>query len=368
MSTDSSLEANRVLRILLAFLGTTLCYVPLRLLLRNKQYAAVSLILTIGVMNSFTVLNSSIWPNDQYENWWSGHGLCDIEVYVAAPTQTAYAASIFAIMRRLTSQIKLNNVTTVDSQSQARKRLVEELGIILAVPAFQLLFTHFDLAQRYIIGTLVGCSAVYDRSWPKALVFDTPPAVFALGSMPFAYIMYRRYRIITRENSVIFADGINQDACRRVARTTRRLYRMCLSILVLYVPLMLFFSIKNLRDTLSGRRPYDYRHMREEGSPYPWHAILFVPSWLVPGATLEQPWIPIITSFVVVAFFGATDDALKMWVSISQGLGLLPAVQCLNRKCSKGLRLFRRHGIKLDRRTSALDQPHPIRFEESLDQ
>ncbi|KXJ94790.1 pheromone A receptor-domain-containing protein [Microdochium bolleyi] len=320
-STSSSLEANRVLRIFLAVVGTILCHVPFRLLLHNKQYAAVVLITAVGTMNFFTILNASIWPDDNYASWWHGHGLCDIQVYLAAPLQTVYAASIFAIMRRLASQMRLS--TRPDLDAGDSKKLLVEAGIIFGIPAFQLMFTHFDLAQRYIVGTLVGCSAVYDRSWPKALVFDTPPAIFAVASVPFAYIMYTRYRIVARAASVAFSNGVNLEACQRVARTRRRLYRMCLSILVLYVPFMLYFFAVNLRDTIAGSRPYDYRRMRSgEGTPYPWHAILFVPSWLVPASTLEQPWIAIVTSFVIVAFFGATNDALRMWQDIGHKLGL----------------------------------------------
>jgi len=344
-STTPSLEANRVLRILLAITGTALCYVPFQLLLRNRQYAAVVLILTITAMNFFTILNASIWPNDNYAAWWSGHGLCDIEVYLSAPLQTAYATSIFAIMHRLASQIKLNSVVSQESHGQSRKRLVKESGLILAIPAFQLLFTYFDLAQRYIVGAIVGCSAVYDKSWPKAVVFDAPPAAFALASLVFACkslfeallshlteahippdIIFKRYRTINRETSAILTTTTtNHDACQRISRIRHRLYRMCLSILVLYVPLMLFFSIRNLRDTfnMGDSRPCSFYRMHYEALPYPWHAILFVPSWLVPAATLEQPWIPILTNFVVVTFFGTTDDARKMWLAIADNLGVM---------------------------------------------
>lgn len=378
-STTSSLEANRVLRILLAIIGTALCYVPFRLLLRNRQYAAVVLILATGTMNFFTVLNASIWPNDNYAVWWSGHGLCDIEVYLSAPLQTAYAASIFAIMRRLASQVKLNSVVGQESREQSRKRLVKEAGGILAIPAFQLLFTYFDLAQRYIVGALVGCSAVYGRSWPKAVVFDTPPAAFAVASLFFACksplpssltiyrrltfpldVIFKRYRKIDREASAILTTtATNHDACQRISRTRRRLYRMCLGILVLYVPLMLFFSIRSLQDTFSaqGLRPYSFHRMRYEPSPYPWHAILFVPSWLVPAATLEQPWIPILTSFVVVAFFGITDDARKMWLRIAEDLGVMNLGAYLAREYD-GIVVFARELVDRARQSMKPGSPY----------
>ena len=33
---------------------------------------------------------------------------------------------------------------------------------------------------------LVGCSATYDSSWPKILLYSSPPALFALGAVPYA--------------------------------------------------------------------------------------------------------------------------------------------------------------------------------------
>ncbi len=178
----------------LAVLGTVLCWVPLRALSRNGEFAAAVLVGTVCALNAVTVLNSLVWRSDDWARWPSGRGLCDLEVYLLMPLNTAYAAAVFALMRRLARQVRLSslpvaNVTVAPGWRQTRRRaraMLAQAAIIFAVPLVQVGFTWFDLAQRFIVGTLVGCSAVYDNSWPKVLVFDVPPAAFAVAAVPYA--------------------------------------------------------------------------------------------------------------------------------------------------------------------------------------
>ncbi len=183
-ATNHGLVANLVARVMLAFTGILLCWVPLRLLVRNGEFAVVVLIIDVVVMNLFTILNSIIWHDDDWSTWWDGAGLCDVEVYLSGPLQTIYAASIFTVMYHLAQQVKVTGAGR-DRSLRTRRNLIQA-AIIFPIPLVQLLFTYFDLAQRYIIGTLIGCAAVYDSSWPKTLVYDAPPAAFAVLSVPYA--------------------------------------------------------------------------------------------------------------------------------------------------------------------------------------
>jgi pheromone a factor receptor len=185
-ATDPGLLlANLISRVILAFLGILLCWVPVRILVRNGEFSAVVLIIDVAIMNLITILNSIIWHNDDWDTWWDGAGLCDAEVYLSGPLQTIYAASIFTILYHLTQQLKLTRTWRLDHDEKTRRNMIQA-AIIFPIPCVQLVFTYFDLAQRYIVGTLIGCSAVYDNSWPKNLVYDAPPAVFAVLSVPYA--------------------------------------------------------------------------------------------------------------------------------------------------------------------------------------
>ncbi|KAI1364766.1 pheromone A receptor-domain-containing protein [Xylaria arbuscula] len=307
--TSPGLLANLIARVILAFVGILLCWVPLRLLERNGEFAAVVLIIDVTILNVFTILNSLIWHDDNWDLWWDGSGLCDLEVYLSGPLQTIYAASIFTVMYHLAQQVKVTGAGR-DRSLQTRRNLIQA-AIIFSVPVVQLAFTYFDLAQRYIVGTLIGCSAVYDTSWPKTLVFDIPPAVFAVLSVPYAFLLWRRYHAITKQTQGILKS--NSQASIRANRTRLRLYNMSLSILVIYLPVMIYFLVCNIRDTLLSYRSYDYHRMRWSATPYPWDTILFVPSWLIPSSVMNQPWIPIATTAAIVAFFGMTTEAQKIY-------------------------------------------------------
>ncbi|KAK8090227.1 hypothetical protein PG997_005188 [Apiospora hydei] len=317
-AASASLQANLVCRVLFAIIGTLLCWVPFRLLLRNGEFAAVVFIVGVVITNFFTIINSLLWRNDYWGLWWDGQGWCDLQVWLAGPLGTIYAAAIFAIMRHLAEQVGMMRVTTLSAQEKRRRNLIQAL-IIFPIPIVQLAFTWFDLAQRYIIGTLVGCSATYDNSWPKLFVYSAPPMLFALSSMPYAFLTWKRYRAISIASAA--ALSTNSSAGKRANRTRRRLYQMSMSILVPYVPLQLAFFVYNIRET-GTFKPYDYYRIHYTEEPYPWDSIVLVPSWMIPFAALNQPWIPIITTIPIVLFFGMTKDAIKAYRRYALALGL----------------------------------------------
>ncbi|KAI1754235.1 pheromone A receptor-domain-containing protein [Xylaria castorea] len=327
-ATNPGLLANLVARIVLAFASILVSWVPLRLLVRNGEFAAVVFIVDVAMLNLITIVNSVIWHDDDWSTWWDGAGLCDIEVYLTAPLQTIYATSIFTIMYHLAQQVKVTGAAR--GRSERTRRNWVQAAIIFPVPFVQLIFTWFDLAQRYIIGTLIGCSAVYDASWPKIVVYDAPPAVFALLSVPYAVLLWKRYHAITKQaQGVLKSDG---EASIRANRTRRRLYQMSLSILVVYVPVMMYFLVCNIKDTLSSYRSYDYNRMHWSATPYPWRTILFVPSWIIPSDIMNQPWISIATAVVILAFFGMTMEARQIYRQYAGSIPLQNYFQKLMRK------------------------------------
>ncbi|KAK8041898.1 pheromone receptor [Apiospora rasikravindrae] len=317
-AASASLQANLVCRVLFAIIGTLFCWVPFRLLLRNGEFAAVVFIVGVVITNFFTMINSLLWRNDYWGLWWDGQGWCDLQVWLVGPLQTIYAAAILAIMRHLAEQVGMMRVTTLSAQEKRRRNLIQAL-IIFPLPLVQLAFTWFDLAQRYIIGTLVGCSAVYDNSWPKIFVYSAPPMVFSLASVPYAFLTWKRYRAISIASAA--ALSTNGSAASRANRTRRRLYQMSLSILVPYVPVQLAFFVYNIRET-GTFKTYDYYRIHHTDDPYPWDSIVLVPSWLIPFPALNQPWIPIVTTIPIVLFFGMTTDALITYRRYALALGL----------------------------------------------
>ncbi|KAI2630818.1 pheromone A receptor-domain-containing protein [Hypoxylon sp. NC1633] len=318
---NPGLRANLVFRVLLAIVGTALCWVPFRTLWSSGDIAALVLIADVALMNLITVVNSLLWNSDDWDTWWDGTGLCDIEVYLWTPLQTIYAASIFAIIRQLAQQVKLARNTQNTRRDRVKRALIQA-AIIFPIPIFQLLFTWFDLAQRYNIGTLIGCMVVLDNSWPRIVVYEVPSPVFVAASIPYAYLTWKRYRAISKTTREVLNSSTNSAASLRVDRTRLRLYNMSLSIMIVYLPVSIYLLVFNIQSAqASTYLPYSYTRIHWEASELPWDAILFKPSWLIPSPVMNQPWFAIATTAVIVAFFGTTQDALGMYRRFAIALG-----------------------------------------------
>lgn len=132
---------------------------------------------------------------------------------------------------------------------------------------------------------------------------------------------WRRFRALAHTTAAALDPAANGAAAARAARLRCRLYQMSLSILVPYVPLMLAFFAFSVRDT-AGWRPYSYDRVHHTADPYPWGAVMFVPSWLVPPEVLNQPWLPILTTVPIVLFFGLTHDARAAYRRYARALRL----------------------------------------------
>ncbi|KAI0834804.1 pheromone A receptor-domain-containing protein [Hypoxylon sp. FL0890] len=317
---NPSLQANAAFRVIFAIIGTALCLVPFRLLWRNADFAAVVLIVDVALMNFFTVLNSLIWHSDNWDNWWSGKGLCDIEVYLSTPLETIYAAAIFAIIRQLARQVKLARMSELNRKERTRRMLIQA-AIIFPIPLFQLLFTWFDLAHRYFIGTVVGCMVVLDNSWPTFVVYDAPSPLYVVASVPFAFLTWKRYRAISKTTREALKS--NSVASARANRTRFRLYNMSMSIIIIYLPVSIYLFVYSIQESVRATYlPYSYKRIHFEATPYPWNAILYVPSWMISSAVMNQPWISIATTVAIVAFFGTTKDGLAMYRQYAMTLGL----------------------------------------------
>ncbi|KAJ3566094.1 hypothetical protein NPX13_g7262 [Xylaria arbuscula] len=303
--TSPGLLANLIARVILAFVGILLCWVPLRLLVRNGEFAAVVLIIDVTILNVFTILNSLIWHDDNWDLWWDGTGLCDLEVYLSGPLQTIYAASIFTVMYHLAQQVKVTRAGR-DRSLQTRRNLIQAT-IIFPVPVVQLAFTYFDLAQRYIVGTLIGCSAVYDTSWPKTLVFDIPPAVFAVLSVPYACesLGFQQLNAFLVSANVINISPALETVPRNHEADTGN-------------PQVKQSSIDTRKSHASEALQHVLIDIGHLSSCYDILPSLQYPRYtpVIPELRLPQnalPWIPIATTAAIVAFFGMTTEAQKIY-------------------------------------------------------
>lgn len=181
----SSLTANLVVRIVLAVIANLVCLVPLRLLYRNGEFAAVVFIIVVEIKNVFTILMAAIWHTDDMESWWPGYGLCDIEPFVYNGCAGIFVTCLLAIMRNLAHQVGVMRASPMTVNEKRRRNLVQAL-IIFPLPIVQLAFTWPLARQRYAIGPLMGCTWVPSSTWPYLVFYVIAELVISIVAAIYA--------------------------------------------------------------------------------------------------------------------------------------------------------------------------------------
>lgn len=165
-----ALTANLALRLLFAFLVFPLCAVPLRLLAKNSEFAAVVFIVNLFLANLDIIVNSLLYRTDDTSTWYSGEGLCDVVNHSRNFSLALYETCLLAIMRNLAIQVGLLQAHPLSTRDKRRRNLVQAL-IMFPIPVLRVALTYPLQYQRYSIGTLVGCSYQTTPNWLSLTVF-----------------------------------------------------------------------------------------------------------------------------------------------------------------------------------------------------
>lgn len=183
--TTPSLTANFVCRVFFGLLSIVVCLVPLRLLHKNGEFSAVVLITTTVVKNLLTVVNALIWRNNNVAAWWPGSGFCDVLPYLQHFIVMLFITCMLAIMRNLAHQVGLMRANPLTAKEKRRRNWIQAL-IMFPFPLLQVILTWFLTSQRYVIGTLVGCSWTGSPNWIYVVFFIIPPFIAAFITSCYA--------------------------------------------------------------------------------------------------------------------------------------------------------------------------------------
>jgi pheromone a factor receptor len=148
----------------------------------NRNFPASCLVGWFLIANLFNVMNALIWPTDDVDSWWSGAGLCDIEVRVWLASYVGLPGALLCIFRSLAEVMDTDRTTLVPSRAQRRRNLAIEGTFCLGLPAVASIVQFVVQPNRYIISTISGCQTTYDTSWPSiVLSYMWPPIVCLLA-------------------------------------------------------------------------------------------------------------------------------------------------------------------------------------------
>ncbi|KAH7328490.1 pheromone A receptor-domain-containing protein [Stachybotrys elegans] len=304
-----ALTANLVLRVILAVVANILCLVPLRLLYRNGELAAVVFIVNVELRNLMTICYSLLWRDNDMDNWWPGWGLCDLHPYIYNLSLALYSTCLLAIMRNLAHQVGLMRAHPLTVKEKRRRNLIQAF-IMLPLPLVQLAFVWPLTLNRFSVTTVVGCTWQAYPAWPYLVFFVLGPVIVALLTTMYAILIYVRFRQVAQSTETALSS--NQIAHNRAQRTKRRLYRMVIAILVPFLPIVCALAAFNIID-MEYIRPFDYDAIHNDATPFQWQTVFFLSTEDVSWVYLNNPYISIVTAIPIFLFFGLTKDAINAY-------------------------------------------------------
>ncbi|KAK4179799.1 putative pheromone receptor [Triangularia setosa] len=309
--TDASLQVNLFFRVFLGLASLFITWIPARLLFRSGEFAGTVLCVITMILNFLTVANALIWRDDNVEEWFSGYGWCDIQTYLKFGLDTAFNISLFEIMRGLASKVAMNRASSLTSKERRRNRIISA-AVIFAVPAIQMILTYFVSVGRYNVSTLVGCGVYYFPNWIFLVFFVLPTPIFTVGAAIMACLTFYRYRLIMRASSKVMQSRDSVAAARQ-SRVRKKLYFMTLTIIVVVLPLVLIFFVRNLKAGSPWDLSYDFNSFHYGPDPFNQWFISFTTSEYMNFQQLTISFIPEITGILLFIPFGTTPEALNSY-------------------------------------------------------
>lgn len=166
---------------ILAAIALVLDVPPLVWHIKRRNLAASSLVFWIMLSNVMNFTNSLIWRTDDITAWWSGAGLCDVEVKLQIAHSFGFVGSLVAIMRNLAKV--LNTKSTVLNPSRSERRKETAIGCLLCFGGsiYAMAIHYVVQPSRYYVFAISGCTVSYDNSWPKLVLIVIWPPILGIA-------------------------------------------------------------------------------------------------------------------------------------------------------------------------------------------
>ncbi|GAB7360314.1 hypothetical protein MBLNU230_g8071t1 [Neophaeotheca triangularis] len=275
---------------------------------RNRNIGASSLVIIVLIKNFMSFLNAVIWPADNLSAWFSGHGLCDIQVKIQVASHVLIPAAAACMLRALARVMDTNRTTLGLSKSQKRKDMAIELVLCLGLPLLQMLAHYIVQPSRYYVYGIAGCVPTVDSSWPTVVLVLLPPVFLTIIDAYYAILIIIRLSKYRRAFTSIMANS-NMTKSRFM-----RLFLICLVVIFASIPAQVYVF---------------YTVLQWDWLPFSWSAIHSAEGWseivMIPsdGTIFYDRYIWLGEGIVMFLLFGVGKDAFKMYKNgmLAMGFG-----------------------------------------------
>ncbi|KAL9106610.1 MAG: hypothetical protein Q9227_008393 [Pyrenula ochraceoflavens] len=286
---------------ILSILTLVLAIPPFVAHIRGRNLAATALVFWIAIQNLFNFINALIWPTDDIPSWFSGAGLCDIEVKISIAAAVGSPGAVASIFRQLAIILNTDRTALTPTKSQQRRRLAIELFLCFGFPVWIMVAQFIVQPIRFYVFAISGCTSAYDESWLAIpLVFIWPLVISLVAAFYCGLVVYRlvKYR---RQFGEILSNASSNTNKNRFTR----LFILATLFILIFLPLSAYGLSQNLAFEF-----YGYSWSQDHGSQF--NQVIQVPS---EGHVLFDRWIQIANGFAVFLLFGFGKDAMAMYKS-----------------------------------------------------
>jgi pheromone a factor receptor len=282
--------------------------------IRNGNIGAASLIFWLLLVLAMNFINPIIWPRDNTQDWWIGHGLCDIEIRLVLGSFVGCPAAVTCISKRLAEVLDTKKTVVTKGSDEQRRQAITELFICFGVPIAVMIAYYAVHINRYDIFAITGCAWPIDASWVSIVLVLVWPLVFCVFSSYYSgtYGNPHAQNGTDRVYSVLVIIRLyryRRDFSRLLsnASTTRsrflRIFMMTLIVLLVLLPADIYGVLFTLR---AGLHPYHWSWVHDD-----WNEVLRFPTQGVIVQWDHITWV--IGGYLVFIFFGTSRDAQEMY-------------------------------------------------------
>ncbi|KAL1967693.1 hypothetical protein VTN77DRAFT_2950 [Rasamsonia byssochlamydoides] len=295
---------------ILSLLAIILSIPPLVWHSANRNFPASSLIGWFLVNDVFNVANALIWPTDDVDSWWSGAGLCDVEVKLMIASYIGLPGALLCIFRSLAEVMDSDRATLVPSRAQRLRKRAVEIFFCLGLPVLAMIAHYPVQPNRYILLTISGCMSTFDNSWPGiVLSYFWPPVVCLLAGWYGVLVLIRLVKYRTQFSAILSSAGSSVSGPKFL-----RLFILSFIMILAILPLQSYVFYVNVVTSLP-LQPYSWSRVHGPD----WNTIPRIPTH---GTVSFDRWIPIGGSISLFLFFGFGHDATAVYRSLLLKMGL----------------------------------------------
>ncbi|TVY39097.1 Pheromone a factor receptor [Lachnellula occidentalis] len=305
-------QANAIVFPIFAALAIVIIYMPACDFFRKRNFAMCSMIAAVTLMNLYCFINAIIWRNDDFDTWWDGQGLCDIEVNTRYQLSVVLMTSMACFIKSLADVFNQDSYSFMDSSATKRRKLIVDIFFVWGVPVFQVAIHYIATSGRYNILPIWGCADSLDYSWPFLVFYWIPNPIFCLLSGYYAI----RMLIGLHQHRSNISSTLASSGSGMSTRYFVKLSIIACSLLVIWIPCESYWLYRQVPIPLHS---YDWQSLHD---PVSWNPILFVHSSEEPFLQYNG-WASVALSVMIFSYFGFNDDATDKYRSwlVNCGLG-----------------------------------------------